>query len=68
MYNNYNQIQKEAGFDLALYKGKKCVMYTYELTNHPLGHCRANIITYLGDIIGGDISSVSLSGFMLPLE
>lgn len=67
VYNNYNEIQKEAGFDLEPYKGKKCTMYTYELTNHPFGKANANIIVYNGEIIGGDISSVSLDGFMTPL-
>ncbi|MBQ6794830.1 MAG: DUF4830 domain-containing protein [Clostridia bacterium] len=67
VYNNYNRIQKEAGYNLSLYRGKKCIMYTYELHNHPFGRCNANIIVYKGEIIGGDISSVSLDGFMVPL-
>ena len=67
VYNNYNEIQKDAGFDLSCYKGKKCTMYTYELTNHPFGKCNANIIVYNGEIIGGDISSVNLDGFMTGL-
>ncbi len=67
VYNNYNEIQKEAGFDLSLYKGKECEMYTYEIYNHPFGKCNANIIMYKSTIIGGDISSTSLSGFMTGL-
>ena len=67
VYNNYNELQKEVGFDLSLYKGRECVMYTYEIHNHPFGDCNANIIVYKGDIIGGDISSVNLDGFMTPL-
>lgn len=68
VYNNYNEIQKSAGYDLGKYKGKECVMYTCELYNHPFGRCRANIIVYEGEIIGGDISSVNLDGFMTGLE
>lgn len=68
VYNNYNELQKEAGYDLSPHRGKECIMYTYQIYNHPLGKCRANIIMCGGDIIGGDISSVTLSGFMLPLE
>lgn len=68
VYNNYNEIQKEAGFDLIPYKGKECTMYTYEIYNHPFGKANANIIVYNGEIIGGDISSVSLDGFMVPLQ
>ncbi len=67
VYNNYNEIQKEAGFDLSLYKGRTCTMYTYEIYNHPFGKCNANIIVYKGEIIGGDISSVNLDGFMTAL-
>lgn len=68
VYNNYNEIQKEAGYNLSLYKGKECVMYTYEIYNHPFGACNANIIVYKGEIIGGDISGVNLDGFMTPLQ
>ena len=67
VYNNYNSIQKEAGYDLSPYRGKVCTMYTYEIYNHPFGKCNANIIVYKGEIIGGDISSVNLDGFMTPL-
>ncbi len=68
VYNNYNAIQKEAGYDLLPYRGKECIMYTYEIYNHPFGKCNANIIVYKGKIIGGDISSVNLDGFMVPLQ
>lgn len=67
VYNNYNEIQKEAGYDLLPYKGTECTLYTYEIYNHPFGKCNANIIVYKGRIIGGDISSVNLDGFMTPL-
>lgn len=68
VYNNYNELQKEAGFDLLPYRGKECIMYTYQILNHPFGKANANIIVYRGDIIGGDISSVNLDGFMTPLQ
>lgn len=67
VYNNYNEMQKEAGYNLSPYRGKSCTMFTYELLNHPFGKANANIIVYRGEIIGGDISSVSLDGFMTPL-
>lgn len=67
VYNNYNAVQREAGFDLLPYAGQKCRVYTYELLNHPFGECRANIIMCRGKIIGGDISSVSIDGFMESL-
>lgn len=70
VYNNYNSIQQKAGYDLSLYKGCEVTVYTYKI-NPPPKHtdeCVANIIVYKDRIIGGDISSVSLGGFMLPLE
>lgn len=67
VYNNYNEIQKDAGYNLLPYRGKECIMYTYEIYNHPFGKSNANIIVYKDEIIGGDISSVSLDGFMVPL-
>lgn len=67
VYNSYNEIQQDAGYNLLPYRGKKCSMYTYEIYNHPFGKCNANIIVYNGEIIGGDISSVNLDGFMVPL-
>lgn len=68
VYERYNDLQIEAGFDLLPYAGEKCEMHTYELLNHPLGKCRANLIIFEGKIIGGDISSVELDGFMEPLR
>lgn len=69
VYENYNELQKEAGFDLVPYKGKDCTRLTYQIKNHPLSDgVRANIILCEGVIIGGDISTVAIDGFMLPLE
>ncbi len=64
VYEEYNKIQKEAGYDLSLYKGKKCMRYTYLI---PSENARANIIVYDGKIIGGDICSITLDGVMIPL-
>lgn len=68
VYENYNELQKETGFDLLEYSGKECKIYSYDIYNHPFGRCKGNIIVFNGKIIGGDISSVSLSGFMTGLE
>lgn len=63
VYENYNALLKKGGYDLSLYKGKKCTRYTYLLKSGE----RANVYVYLGRIIGGDISSVRLDGMMIPL-
>ncbi len=65
VYANYNELQKKGGFDLAPYKGKRCIRYTYEI---PDLYARGNILVYEGKIIGGDVCSITLDGIMLPLE
>lgn len=65
VWENYNKLQKEKGYDLALYKGKKCKRYTYLI---PSENARANILVSDGKIIGGDISSITIDGIMIPIE
>ncbi len=70
VYENYNQIQLAQGCDLEKYAGKRCKRYSYIVTNYP-GHTeniRANILTYQGKVIGGDICSIELDGFMHGFE
>lgn len=65
VYIRYNELLKTAGYDLLPYKGKACKRYTYLI---PSRNARANIIVYEGEIIGGDISSITLDGIMIPIE
>lgn len=62
----YNELQKKQGCNLEKYAGKRCKRYTYVITNYPgqTEHIRANILIYNGKIIGGDICSLELEGFM----
>lgn len=68
-YLKYNELQKEQNFDLEKYKGVRVKSWSYEITNYP-GYentdsvIRGNLITLNGKIIGGDICSVELGGFM----
>ena len=68
VYQNYNLLQIEAGYDLSEYKGKKVTKYTYQVTNYNDEHVNVNMLCYSGKVIGGDISSTALDGFMLPLK
>lgn len=63
---NYNAIQKSQGCDLKKYAGKRCKRYSYAVTNYPgqSENVRANILTYKDKVIGGDICSLELDGFM----
>lgn len=68
-YEKYNEIQKNQGLDLEKYKGKRVKAWSYEITNYPGyedsdGIIHGNILVYDGVVIGGDISSVELDGFM----
>lgn len=74
VYENYNTLQKECGFDLSLYKGEDAVQYTYKVTGYTddsgnaLDNIIMNIIVCDGKVIGGDICSAELDGFMTGLK
>lgn len=71
VYNNYNLIQIQAGFDLMDYRGKKAIRYTYKIQNFPNdtnGNIYANVICLRNRQIGGDICCVGIDGFILPLN
>ena len=70
VYENYNTLQKAAGYDLSLYKGCKVKIYSYSITppQNYSGDCLINLIVYNDRVIGGDVSSTALGGFMLPLK
>jgi len=66
VYGRYNEIQKEQGFDLSDYRGKQVRRYTYIITNYPgkPENVRANLLVSEGKIIGGDVCSLELDGFL----
>ncbi len=65
VYINYNDLQKQAGFNLEAYKGCPAVLHKYKLSG---SEKYVNLITYNGEVIGGDISSPEINGEMLPLD
>jgi len=68
VYDEYNRIQLKAGFDLAKYKGCDVIRYTYLLEDFPPeDYAVVNLLILEGEIIGGDVSSRRLDGFMYPL-
>lgn len=76
VYTNYNDIQLKQGFDLSAYQGCRAKRWTYAVLNYPVedgiqptdGSIRANLLVYDGVVIGGDICSVALDGFMHGFE
>ncbi len=70
VYQSYNELQKQQGYDLADYAGRNCTMYTYTVLNYPDKEqtVLANLYVYRNTIIGGDIHSTNLDGFMIGLK
>ncbi len=70
VYHQYNQLQKKDGFDLEKYAGKTVDKFTYTVKRYP-GYenekVYVNLLIYKGRIIGGDISSARVDGFMKSL-
>ncbi len=65
-YREYNNIQIAQGLDLSKYAGKTCKRWTYEITNYPGAEktVRANLLILNDRVIGGDICSVQMDGFL----
>mgnify|MGYP003814986425 CR=1 FL=1 len=62
----YNEMQLEQGFDLSPYAGLECERYAYRVTNYPNGDpdVLAQIFVCGTRVIGGDIHSTAMDGFM----
>lgn len=68
VYESYNEIQKSQGFDLTDYAGERVKLWTYTVKNYP-GYegkdcIKINVLVYENCVIGGDVCSVELDGFM----
>lgn len=65
-YDEYLSLQSEQGFDLTKYAGKRVKRYTYEITNYPSGEAgvQANLLLYKNTVIGGEVLSPQLDGFL----
>jgi len=70
VYESYNRMQQSAGYDLLPYAGRQVTRYCYRIMDYK--DCSdvvyADLLVCDGKIIGGDIHSISLNGFMVPLE
>ena len=69
VYNNYNKIQKEQGFDLENYKGKTLKRYTYPVINieDETPHF-VEVLTFDGIIVAADVYSTSIEGSIRALK
>ena len=68
--NAYNELQRSQGLDLTKYRGRDVTRYTFRVTNYPdyTGTVLANVITYKGKVIGGDLCSSDVTGFICGFE
>lgn len=66
----YNEIQREMGLDLTKYKNKELTRYTYKVLNYNgyEGTVYANLLVYRNKVVGGDICSADVKGFIHGFE
>ena len=69
VYSDYNEIQLGQGFNLKKYSGQRVKRWTYIVRNYPDtapedDYIRINILVSDDVVIGGDVCSVKLDGFM----
>ena len=72
VYEQYNKLQKQQGFDLEKFKGKTVEVYTYPVLNYE-GHTdkgcmQLTLMVCSGELIGGDVCCTELDGFMQGLK
>lgn len=70
VFEEYNQLQLQQGCDLKPFAGKEIVIYTIPITNYGNGTQKVytTLIVHKKQIIGGDIHSAELNGFMHTLQ
>ena len=67
VYETYNSVQKQSGFDLEPFKGKSVTRYTYNIQNHEMSgemNVFMGIIVFDSRIIAADIYSTDMEGFL----
>lgn len=66
----YARLQTEQGYDFASYGGLECTQYTYIVTNYFDSDSTVYATLYIksGHVIGGDIHSAAIDGFMHALK
>lgn len=69
IFEEYNELQKQQGFDLSDYCGMEVTMYTYRVVDSGReGDVLAVLYVLNGAVIGGDVHSTALDGFMCGVK
>ena len=69
VFSRYNELQKNAGYDLSEYAGKTVMRYVYKVNNFPNATkpVYATLLIYKNQVIGGDITNTAANGTMQAL-
>lgn len=67
---SYNELLKRGGYDLSAFQGQTVSLYCYRLLNYPETEDTVYLALYVSDgrVIGGDIHTAALDGFMHELR
>ena len=70
VYEEYNRLQLAQGYDLSQYCGMQATIFTYAIHNYEgyVGNVVADLYIHEDVLIGGDIHSLALDGFMHGLK
>lgn len=69
VFEEYNELQRQQGFDLSDYCGMEVTMYTYRvLDSGREGEVLAVLYVLNGAVVGGDVHSTALDGFMCGIK
>lgn len=70
VFSAYNELQKEQGLNLSKFKGKDVQRYTFTVSNYEGydGTVFANVLVHRNRVIGGDICSADMTGFVHGFE
>lgn len=74
VFDRYNTLQKDQGYDLSKFAGKKVMRYVYEIENYPgsTEPVYATLLLYKNKVIGGDITNTAykgkVQGFCMPKQ
>lgn len=66
IYTSYNELQLAQGYDLSKYCGLEATVFTYTIENYSgyTGNVVADLYVLNYEVIGGDVHSLELDGFM----
>ena len=64
VFDRYNKLQKQQGYDLSTYAGKNVMRYVYKVENFPdaTDPVYATVLVYKNQVIGGDLTSTAAGG------